>query len=85
MRLIAVYKLGIYLVTRGMCANFWSYYFTASLSAFAARNFGTRIAGTSIDSPVRGLRAVRAFRIFAEKIPRPAIDTSVPHVLHLLW
>lgn len=31
-------------------------YFTASFSAFAARNFGTRISGTSIDSPVRGLR-----------------------------
>ena len=35
-------------------------YFTASFRAFAARNFGTRIAGTSIDSPVRGFRAVRA-------------------------
>lgn len=53
-------------------------YFTASLSAFAARNFGTRIAGISIDSPVRGLRPVRAFRVFDEKIPRPAIETSFP-------
>ena len=53
-------------------------YLTASLRALAARNFGTRIAGTSMASPVRGLRAVRALRILAEKIPRPAIDTSLP-------
>lgn len=62
----------------GVCSGEQCDYFTASFSAFAARNFGTRIAGTSIDSPVRGLRAVRALRILAEKIPRPAIDTSVP-------
>jgi hypothetical protein len=55
-----------------------NYYFTASFNAFAARNFGTRIAGTSTISPVRGLRALRALRCFAEKIPRPAIETSSP-------
>ncbi len=53
-------------------------YFTASLRAFAARNLGTFIAGTEIDSPVRGFRAWRAFRVLTEKMPRPAIDTSSP-------
>jgi len=50
-------------------------YFTASLSAFAARNFGTRIALICTASPVRGLRPTRAGRTFAEKIPSPAIET----------
>ena len=53
-------------------------YLTASLSAFAARNRGTRAAATFTGSPVLGLRAVRAARVFTEKIPRPAIDTSSP-------
>jgi hypothetical protein len=55
-----------------------SVYFTASLRAFAGRNLGTRIAGTEIDSPVRGFRAIRAARVLVEKMPSPAIDTSPP-------
>ena len=53
-------------------------YLTASLRPFAARNFGTRMEGTLIDSPVRGLRPVLAGRILVEKMPRPAIETSSP-------
>jgi hypothetical protein len=54
-------------------------YFTESFKALAARNFGTRIAGTVTVSPVRGFRASRLARILASKIPKPATDTEVYH------
>lgn len=53
-------------------------YFTASFSAFAALNLGTRVAATLTCSPVLGLRAMRAARALTEKIPSPAIETSSP-------
>ena len=53
-------------------------YLTASLRAFAALNFGTFVAETFTDSPVRGFLAIRAARALTEKIPRPAIETSLP-------
>lgn len=55
-----------------------AYPFTASLKALAALNFGTVVAGTSIDSPVRGFRAVRAFRACGMNDPNPASETSSP-------
>jgi hypothetical protein len=55
-------------------------YLTASLSALAAENFGTFVAGTLTVSPVFGLRASRALRSFTVNLPRPAIATSSPLV-----
>src|SRR3989344_5934031 len=61
-------------------------YFTASFKAFAALNFGTFIAGTCTEAPVRGLRAVRAALCLVEKIPRPATETSPPDLRVLtIW
>lgn len=65
-------------VGAALCVSEKKVYFTASLRAFAARIFGTRMAGTWTVSPVRGFRASRAFRILASKIPNPAIDTWSP-------
>lgn len=53
-------------------------YFTASFKVFDARNFGTRMDLIWIVAPVRGLRPVRPARVFASKMPRPAIETSSP-------
>ena len=65
-----------FLILKG--ARFGYFYFTASFSAFAARNLGTRIAGTEIVAPVRGFLACLAARVFVENIPRPATETSPP-------
>src|SRR3989344_4534420 len=53
-------------------------YLIASLSVFDARNFGTFIALIWIVAPVRGFLPMRPARVFASKIPRPAIETSSP-------
>src|SRR3989344_4499529 len=53
-------------------------YLTASFRVFGARNFGTRIAFIWIVAPVRGFLPVRPARVFASKMPRPAIEISSP-------
>ena len=52
--------------------------FTASLSAFPALNDGNFEADIEIASPVWGLRPVRAARVLAANVPKPAIRTSSP-------
>src|SRR5206468_9130854 len=44
---------------------------TATLQAFATRNFTTRLAGILRGSPVCGLRPIRAFRLTKTSLPRP--------------
>ena len=51
---------------------------TASLSPLPALNFGCLEAGIWIDSPVRGLRPVEAFRLATLKVPKPTSRTSPP-------
>src|SRR3989338_5419058 len=65
---------------RGFFVLRGSAYLTASLSALAAWNFGTRIEGTCTVAHVRGLRAARAALIFVLKIPSPATETSPPRL-----
>src|ERR1051325_4243326 len=48
-----------------------------SFAAFATRNFTTFLAGILIDSPVRGLRPVRALRSTRTRRPRPG-STKTP-------
>jgi len=55
-----------------------NYCLTASLNAFPALNLGAFEAGTSIGSPVRGLRAVRAALAVIEKVPKPTKLTDPP-------
>ena len=54
------------------------YYFTASLNALPAVNFGTFFAFTLIMSPVWGFRAFRAARFATPKVPKPAMATLSP-------
>src|SRR5262245_45835890 len=49
---------------------------TASLAAFATRNFRTVFAGILISSPVAGLLPMRAFRSCFTSFPRPGIANS---------
>src|SRR2546430_17090326 len=44
---------------------------TATLQAFATRDFTTRLAGILMGSPVCGLRPIRAFRFTKTSLPRP--------------
>src|SRR5947199_3919641 len=44
---------------------------TATLQAFATRNFTTRLAGILRGLPVCGLRPIRAFRFTKTRLPRP--------------
>src|SRR5687768_13625003 len=44
---------------------------TASLQAFATRNFTTFLAGILIVSPVAGLRPMRALRFTKTSLPKP--------------
>lgn len=53
-------------------------YFTAFFSSRPALNFGAFLAGTLIVSPVRGFRAVRAFRLATENVPKPTNATLSP-------
>lgn len=53
-------------------------YFTASLSALPARNFGVVVAPICTFSPVRGLTPMRAARFFVMNTPNPVIPTSSP-------
>ena len=50
--------------------------FTTSLSAFPGLNEGTFDAAIGTLSPVRGLRPVRAARLFVVNVPNPAIPTA---------
>jgi len=50
------------------------YFFTpkiASLAALATRNFTTRLAAILMDSPVAGLRPMRALRLTSTSLPNP--------------
>jgi hypothetical protein len=53
-------------------------YLTAAFSAFPAINFGTRIAGILISSPVRGFLPTRALRLEVVKVPNPTKETFWP-------
>ena len=52
--------------------------FTASLRTLPAVNPGRRAAAILISSPVRGLRPVRAARLFTLKVPKPTKVTVSP-------
>lgn len=51
------------------------YGFTASLRPVPARKLGVKVAAILISSPVRGFRPIRAFRLFALKVPNPVTWT----------
>src|SRR5262249_25339437 len=53
---------------------------TSSLKLAPGRNAGTEVFFTFTDSPVRGLRAVRAARTRFSKTPNPVMDTLSPLV-----
>ena len=55
-----------------------SRYLTADLRAFPAENFGTRAAGMRRDSPVLGLRPIRAFRLATKNVPKLTKLTRFP-------
>ena len=52
--------------------------FSESLSCLPGLNFAERLAEIWIDSPVLGLRPVRAWRSETEKVPKPEMFTRSP-------
>src|SRR5690606_17898805 len=52
--------------------------FRRSRSSLPVLKNGTHFSSTSTDSPVRGLRPVRAGRFFTEKAPKPRSSTRFP-------
>ena len=64
-----------------------SYFFlggaTASLNAFARRNFTTVLAGIWMASPVWGLRPVRALGAGSRGHPRLGIDSVSTRILYV--
>src|SRR6185436_1505518 len=61
---------------RGLSQIGGSYFRASSFIAFAIRNFNTVFAGILIDSPVWGLRPMRALRFTTTSLPTPGNTNS---------
>ena len=74
---IAIKKMGMS-ISSPFCIRRRNLYRTCCFNSRPGLNFGARLAGTLIVSPVRGLRAVLAFLFATENVPNPTSATLSP-------